>query len=88
MGLTLAARLEPFDIEPVDGGMKFKAIIESDVHDVIIPLLGEHNVKNTLAVLSVVHHLDLDISSAIKALARFRVLKDDLSSIIKAAKLL
>lgn len=54
-----------------NGVTKFTAHIDGQKYEVVIPVIGEHNVKNALAALAVAKHYDIDLSSASEALSRF-----------------
>ncbi len=54
-------------------GTRFQVLLQGKPGpEVTLPLPGEHNVRNALAVLALVHRLGLDVAAAARALAGFR----------------
>ena len=53
------------------GGFSFEAIVQRQTSVVNLQVPGEHNVRNALAVLSVVHLLGLPLDAAAEALGQF-----------------
>ncbi len=66
------------DVEPERS--EFKLHIDSQVHDISLPLAGEHNVNNALAAAACVHALNVDISDIVIGLENARPAKGRLNS--------
>ncbi len=70
-GLKDSNNLYAKNITFFDKEMKFKLIYNNRKYNVISNLIGEHNVYNILAALSVCLHLDLKITKVIKSISTF-----------------
>ena len=66
------------DVEPERS--EFKLHIGSEVHDINLPLAGEHNVNNALAAAACAHALNIDISDIVVGLENARPAKGRLNS--------
>ena len=66
------------DVEPERS--EFKLHIGSEVHDINLPLAGEHNVNNALAAAACAHALNIDISDIVVGLENTRPAKGRLNS--------
>ncbi|WP_289047111.1 UDP-N-acetylmuramoyl-tripeptide--D-alanyl-D-alanine ligase [uncultured Psychrobacter sp.] len=66
------------DVEPERS--EFKLHIGSQVHDINLPLAGEHNVNNALAAAACAHALNIDISDIVVGLENARPAKGRLNS--------
>ena len=66
------------DVEPERS--EFKLHIDSQVHDISLPLAGEHNVNNALAAAACAHALNIDISDIVVGLENARPAKGRLNS--------
>ena len=66
------------DVEPERS--EFKLHIGSQVHDINLPLAGEHNVSNALAAAACAHALNIDISDIVIGLENARPAKGRLNS--------
>ncbi len=66
------------DVEPERS--EFKLHIGSQVHDISLPLAGEHNVNNALAAAACAHALNIDISDIVIGLENARPAKGRLNS--------
>ena len=66
------------DVEPERS--EFKLHIGSQVHDINLPLAGEHNVNNALAAAACAHALNIDISDIVVGLENTRPAKGRLNS--------
>ena len=66
------------DVEPERS--EFKLHIDSQVHDISLPLAGEHNVNNALAAAACAHALNIDISDIVIGLENARPAKGRLNS--------
>ena len=66
------------DVEPERS--EFKLDIGSQVHDINLPLAGEHNVNNALAAAACAHALNIDISDIVVGLENARPAKGRLNS--------
>jgi UDP-N-acetylmuramoyl-tripeptide--D-alanyl-D-alanine ligase len=61
------------DIEVTLSGTRFVLHVGAEQHDVVLNILGEHQVMNALAALEVSQLLGLPIASAISALERMKL---------------
>ena len=66
------------DVEPERS--VFKLHIGSSVHDISLPLAGEHNVNNALAAAACAYALDIDIDDIVAGLENARSAKGRLNS--------
>ena len=66
------------DVEPERS--EFKLHIGSEVHDINLPLAGEHNVNNALAAAACAHALNIDISDIVVGLENARPARGRLNS--------
>ena len=66
------------DVEPERS--EFKLHIGSQVHDINLPLAGEHNVNNALAAAACAHALNIDVSDIVIGLENARPAKGRLNS--------
>ena len=66
------------DVEPERS--EFKLHIGSQVHDINLPLAGEHNVSNALAAAACAHALNIDINDIVIGLENARPAKGRLNS--------
>ena len=66
------------DVEPERS--EFKLHIGNQVHDINLPLAGEHNVSNALAAAACAHALNIDISDIVIGLENARPAKGRLNS--------
>ena len=66
------------DVEPERS--EFKLHIGNQVHDINLPLAGEHNVNNALAAAACAHALNIDISDIVVGLENARPAKGRLNS--------
>ena len=71
-GFNLGSEIRALDISQNGLTTHFKAVIDQEVYQIKIPLLGKHNILNSLASLSVVHGLKLDLEKAIASLSTFK----------------
>ncbi|GAB5469158.1 MAG: UDP-N-acetylmuramate--L-alanine ligase [Rhodospirillales bacterium] len=81
-GLSAAAEVRGIDLEPLPDGFRFSVEItprhggERQVwRDMILPMLGQHNVQNALSVIAIAHELEMGEEIARKALTRFEGVK-------------
>lgn len=70
-GTVIGCDVRAISYEPRQGETKFKAVVERDVLECRLPMLGKHNVLNALCCLSVARALELDIKKAAEALASY-----------------
>ena len=66
------------DVEPERS--EFKLHIGNQVHDISLPLAGEHNVNNALAAAACAHALNIDVSDIVIGLENARPAKGRLNS--------
>ncbi|WP_296274015.1 Mur ligase family protein, partial [Psychrobacter sp. UBA6730] len=66
------------DVEPERS--EFKLHIGNQVHDINLPLAGEHNVNNALAAAACAHALNIDVSDIVVGLENARPAKGRLNS--------
>ena len=66
------------DVEPERS--EFKLHIGNQVHDITLPLAGEHNVNNALAAAACAHALDIKVSDIVIGLENARPAKGRLNS--------
>jgi UDP-N-acetylmuramate: L-alanyl-gamma-D-glutamyl-meso-diaminopimelate ligase len=63
-------------IYPKPGGMRFEVLYQRNpLAWVDSPLLGHHNVQNTLAVIAIAHHLGLSMEEILQGIATFQGVK-------------
>lgn len=66
------------DVEPERS--EFKLHIGNQIHDINLPLAGEHNVNNALAAAACAHALNIDVSDIVIGLENARPAKGRLNS--------
>jgi UDP-N-acetylmuramoyl-tripeptide--D-alanyl-D-alanine ligase len=66
------------DVEPERS--EFKLHIGNQIHDINLPLAGEHNVNNALAATACAHALNIDVSDIVIGLENARPAKGRLNS--------
>ncbi len=72
-GLDPAADYSAAEIEPEDGSVRFVPVIRGRrLAPARLPVIGDHNVRNALAALTVATELGLDPQAAAEALATYR----------------
>ena len=77
-GFSAQADVRGVDVAPGPGGMRFAAVltdrksgVEHRIPDLMLPMVGRHNVLNALAVVAIAHELGLDDAVLRRALAGF-----------------
>ena len=81
-GLSAAAEVRGVELEPLPDGFRFGVEI-SPRHgggsaywpDMVLPMLGRHNVQNALSVIAIAHELGMGEGIARTALSRFQGVK-------------
>lgn len=68
-------RVQARDLKFYNGFMNFDLVIDNTKERVRIPLLGEHNVLNALAVISFLFYQGQDLKTATKAIEGFKGVK-------------
>ena len=77
-GLSASADVRAVNLRVCDEGMKFDVIISKrmdaseTIHDVIFPMLGEHNVLNCLASISVALEMGVSADAIRDGLSKFK----------------
>ncbi|MDD5069797.1 MAG: UDP-N-acetylmuramate--L-alanine ligase [Candidatus Omnitrophica bacterium] len=71
-GLASTNDLYAKNIKGAPGGTYFDLVVKDNQYPVFVPLLGEHNVLNCLAVLSYFYYLGEDLKKVITALSGFK----------------
>ncbi len=72
-GLDPAADYSAREIEPLDGGIRFTPVVRGKaLPPALLPVIGDHNVRNALAALAVATELGLPPGEAAAALASYR----------------
>ncbi len=81
-GLSAAAEVQGIDLEPLPDGFRFSVAIrprhgeEVEIwRDMVLPMLGRHNVQNALSVIAIAHELGLGEEVARESLKRFQGVK-------------
>jgi len=68
-GLDESCDVYATDVKRIQGGIRF---LTNDHCDILLPLLGLHNVRNALAALAVVRRLGMTTAEFARAIAEFR----------------
>ncbi len=71
-GTDLGCDVRAFNIRGDLEGTHFQAVVERDVFEVFLPLVGVFNVRNALGSMAIARLLDLDLKGCIAALAEFK----------------
>jgi UDP-N-acetylmuramate--alanine ligase len=77
-GLSASADIRAHNIRVCDKGMQFDVAVSNrmdavkNINDIIFPMLGEHNVLNCLAAISVALEMGVSADAIIKGLATFK----------------
>lgn len=70
-GFRLGADTRALSYAHTNGGLSYKAILDKDLIEGTLPLLGKHNVENALCALSIAKALGLDLHRAAASLSHF-----------------
>jgi UDP-N-acetylmuramate--alanine ligase len=78
-GLSTSADIRAINLTPQDGEMRFDVQLsrrmnrkEQDIGGIILPMLGEHNVLNCLAAISVALEMGIDADAIRNGLEKFK----------------
>lgn len=72
-----------------NGSYHFDVVIKEDIiKEVVLNMGGQHNIENVLAAIAVAHHLQIDNTKIINAVAAFRGVRRRFDYIIKTDKLI
>ena len=72
-----------------NGSYHFDVVIKKDIiKEVVLNMGGQHNIENVLAAIAVAHHLQIDNTKIINAVAAFRGVRRRFDYIIKTDKLI
>lgn len=72
-----------------NGSYHFDVVIKEDIiKEVVLNMGGQHNIENVLAAIAVAHHLQIDNTKIIKAVAAFRGVRRRFDYIVKTDKLI
>ncbi len=81
-GLSAAAEVQGIELESLPNGWRFSVAIRprhgDEVtiwRDMVLPMLGQHNVQNALSVIAIAHELGLGEEVARESLKRFQGVK-------------
>ncbi len=70
-GIKLGSDVRAIEIHSQNGRQKFKALIGKKLVSCDLPMIGRHNILNSLAALSVASSLEIDLEKAAEALQSF-----------------
>ena len=72
-----------------NGSYHFDVVIKEDIiKEVVLNMGGQHNIENVLAAIAVAHHLQIDNTKIINAVAAFRGVRRRFDYIVKTDKLI
>ena len=72
-----------------NGSYHFDVVIKKDIiKEVVLNMGGQHNIENVLAAIAVAHHLQIDNTKIINAVAAFRGVRRRFDYIVKTDKLI
>jgi UDP-N-acetylmuramate--alanine ligase len=81
-GFSPQADVRAIEVETSTKGTRFIALLQDRVsgssrmiRDVVLPMLGEHNIQNALAAIAVAHEMGMQDAQILGALARFTGVK-------------
>lgn len=86
-GVKIGCDVRAINIKFEGKTTRFTAVLERQLIECSIPLIGKHNVVNALCALSVAKALELDLTKACKALESFAGVKRRMSLVFENAKI-
>ena len=81
-GFSPQADVRAIDFSIETRGSRFTAVLQDRqsgksrmIRDIVLPMLGQHNIQNSLAAIAVAHEMGMDDGQIIESLARFSGVK-------------